>query len=282
MKLTTQDHRRDSAELTYLYPVLSRRSGGVSIGINLNPNNACNWQCRYCQVPDLVRGAAPEIDLDRLRDELSTLLGAITAGTFFNRFDVPDECRRVCDIAISGNGEPTSARALPAIIDLIGSAAHEAGLLGHIKLVLITNGSLIRRPHVRAGLTRWSTLGGEAWFKIDSATPAGLQRINRVARSPVAMALDLETCAALCPTWIQTCLFQLDGEAPSEVERQAYLDFLAARLQAGVPLLGVMLYGLARPSLQAEASRLSPLSAEWMESFAERIRQLGLTVSVHP
>jgi wyosine [tRNA(Phe)-imidazoG37] synthetase (radical SAM superfamily) len=282
MKLTTQDHRRDSAELTYLYPVLSRRSGGVSIGINLNPNNACNWQCLYCQVPDLVRGTAPEIDLDRLRHELSTLLGAITAGTFFNHFEVPDNCRRVCDIAISGNGEPTSARALPEIVDLIGATAGEAGLLGHIKLVLITNGSLIRRPHVRAGLIRWSALGGEVWFKIDSATPAGLQLINRAARSPIAMARDLETCAKLCPTWIQTCLFQLDGAAPSAAEGQAYLDFLAARLQAGTPLLGVMLYGLARPSLQAEASRLSPLAAEWMERFAERIRELGLTVSVHP
>jgi wyosine [tRNA(Phe)-imidazoG37] synthetase (radical SAM superfamily) len=282
MKLTTQDHRRDSAELTYLYPVLSRRSGGVSIGVNLNPNNACNWQCRYCQVPDLVRGAAPEIDLARLRQQLSTLLGAITAGTFFNRFDVPDDCRRVCDIAISGNGEPTSSLAFPAVIDLIGVAAGEAGLLGHIKLVLITNGSLIRRSHVRAGLIRWSALGGEVWFKIDSATSAGLQRINRVGRSPAAMAQDLATCAELCPTWIQTCLFQLDGEAPSGVERQAYVDFLAARLQAGITLRGVMLYGLARPSLQAEASRLSPLSAEWMESFAERLRELGLTVTVHP
>jgi len=40
--LTVTDHSRESAGLTYVYPVLSRRSGGVSVGINLNPNNACN------------------------------------------------------------------------------------------------------------------------------------------------------------------------------------------------------------------------------------------------
>ena len=48
--LTTTDHDRGSAGLTYVYPVISRRSGGLSIGINLNPNNACNWRCIYCQL----------------------------------------------------------------------------------------------------------------------------------------------------------------------------------------------------------------------------------------
>ncbi|MCZ7653212.1 MAG: hypothetical protein M5R42_01445 [Rhodocyclaceae bacterium] len=36
----TDPHSRDSAGLTYVYPVVSRRAGGVSIGINPNPNNA--------------------------------------------------------------------------------------------------------------------------------------------------------------------------------------------------------------------------------------------------
>ena len=59
-RLTVTDHSRDSAGMTYVYPVVSRRAGGVSVGINLNPNNACNWACVYCQVPDLARGTAPE------------------------------------------------------------------------------------------------------------------------------------------------------------------------------------------------------------------------------
>ena len=58
MTLGTDDHSRDAAGLKYVYPVVSRRAEGVSVGINLNPNNACNWRCVYCQVPDLVLGAA--------------------------------------------------------------------------------------------------------------------------------------------------------------------------------------------------------------------------------
>ena len=78
--LKVSDHDRDLAGLTYVYPVLSRRAGGVSIGINLNPNNACNWHCAYCQVPDLVRGRAPAIDLARLEAELRGFLADLIHG----------------------------------------------------------------------------------------------------------------------------------------------------------------------------------------------------------
>jgi hypothetical protein len=72
--LTTIDHRRDSAGLLYVYPVISRRAGGVSVGINLNTNNACNWACVYCQVDNLTRGGPPPIDLDLLESELKGFL----------------------------------------------------------------------------------------------------------------------------------------------------------------------------------------------------------------
>ena len=42
------------------------------------------------------------------------------------------------------------------------------------------------------------------------------------------------------------------------------------------------LYGLARPSYQAEAARLSRLPAEALEKIAEQIRTLGLPVFVSP
>src|SRR5574343_1719680 len=106
--LTTDDHSRDSAGLLYVYPVVSRRAGGVSIGINLNPNNACNWACLYCQVENLTRGGPPPIDLDRLECELDAFLQDVLTGDFMQRA-VPPEARRLMDVAFSGNGEPTSA-----------------------------------------------------------------------------------------------------------------------------------------------------------------------------
>ena len=64
--LTITDHSRVFNNFTYIYPVVSRRSEGVSLGINLNINNACNWRCVYCQVEGLVRGKPEPINLDKL------------------------------------------------------------------------------------------------------------------------------------------------------------------------------------------------------------------------
>src|SRR5512139_3624429 len=97
--LTVTDHSRDSAGLTYIYPVLSRRAGGLSIGVNFNTNNACNWQCIYCQVPDLKIGAAPELDFRLLEQEFRGFLEQVLSGDFYRHFQVPEDQRTIKDIA---------------------------------------------------------------------------------------------------------------------------------------------------------------------------------------
>ncbi len=279
--LNIVDHSRDNAGMTYIYPVVSRRAGGMSVGVNLNPNNACNWRCIYCQVPELKRGAAPVIDLDRLAAELRTFLQEILHGSFMQA-QVPAEARRINDIALSGNGEPTSAREFERVIDLIGQVTRDFDLPKELKLVLITNGSLIDRHNVQAGLRRMAELNGEVWFKLDSVTRAGRQRINNTRMSLQRMRDNLRLTASLCPTWLQTCVFQVDGTPPVEAETSAYLEFVAELLRENVPLQGVLLYGLARPSMQPEAPRLTKVTQAWMESFGAEIQALGLTVKLSP
>jgi wyosine [tRNA(Phe)-imidazoG37] synthetase (radical SAM superfamily) len=277
--LSPRNHDRDSAGMTYVYPVVSRRAGGVSVGINLNPDNACNWACVYCQVPDLQRGTAPETDLAQLEAELRAMLDDILHGDFMQT-RVPEAARRLNDIALSGNGEPTSARAFPQVIELIGRVIADFDLMGKIKLVLITNGSLADRPRVRDGLAKMAALNGEVWFKFDSATAVGMRAVNQTRISPDKQFERLAGVARLCPTWLQTCVFALDGKPPSEAEQAAYLAAVARIRQQSIPLQGVLLYGLARPSMQPQASRLSALPAEWLDAFAERIRAAGLPVKV--
>ncbi len=277
--LTPVNHDRDSAGMTYVYPVVSRRAGGVSVGVNLNPNNACNWACVYCQVPDLTRGAAPEIDLAKLEAELRAMLADILHGDFMQT-RVPEGARRLNDIALSGNGEPTSARAFPQVVELIGRVMAEFDLVGRVKLVLITNGSLVDRPRVQDGLGKMAALNGEVWFKFDSATASGMRSINQTRVSPDKQFERLATAARLCPTWLQTCVFALDGKPPSDAEQAACLAAVARIRQESIPVQGVLLYGLARPSMQPQASRLSALPADWLEAFAGKIRAAGLPVKV--
>jgi wyosine [tRNA(Phe)-imidazoG37] synthetase (radical SAM superfamily) len=271
-KLNTTDHSRDSAGLRYIYPVVSRRAGGVSIGINLNTNNACNWRCVYCQVPDLVRGTAPPVDLALLEKELSGFLHELQHGDFMQR--VPPEARRINDIAISGNGEPTSAHEFAEVIEIIAKLKP-----AELKLVLITNGSLMQRDNVQQGLLRMAHLNGEVWFKLDRASEAGMALVNDTKMTMEKVRQNLATALACCSnTWLQTCWFALDGVAPSARDEDDYVGFLKSLLLGGIKPQGVLLYGLARPSMQTEAPRLSALSNGQMESFAARIRMLGVEV----
>ena len=281
ISLSIRDHDRDASHMTYVYPVVSRRAGGVSVGINLNPNNACNWRCIYCQVPDLKRGAAPLIDLKQLETELTAMLTDILQGDFMQT-RVPEGARRLNDIALSGNGEPTSAKEFPEVIQRIGRVMKRFALVGKIKLVLITNGSLISREPVQLGLKRLAKLGGEVWYKLDSAAPEGMARINNTRQSLKKTAEHLTLAASLCPSWVQTCLFALDGTPPSSAEQQAYLAFLSRLIAQGVKLKGVLLYGIARQSHQPEAPRLSALPQAWLEDLGRRIEQLGLAVRITP
>ena len=263
--------------MLYIYPVVSRRTGGVSVGINLNPNNACDWHCAYCQVPDLVRGTAPAIDLALLTSEFEAMLKDILHGEFMQQ-RVPVDCRSLCDIAISGNGEPTGCRDFADVISVVVEVMTTYGL--DIPLRLITNGSYAGKAGVQQGLKRMAAHHGEAWVKVDRVTNAGIRLINGVSVSPQRLFHQVETIARLCPSWIQTCMPAWDGVPPSEGELVAYLDFLVSLKIAGVPIQGVLLYGLARPSLQPEAMRLSALERPWMETLATRIRAIGYAVKL--
>lgn len=276
--LTATAHPRDSAGLTYVYPVVSRRAGGVSIGINLNPNNACNWRCIYCQVPGLSRGGPPPINLELLNAELHHFLGEVINGDFMSRC-VPAEARRLMDLAFSGNGEPTSAAEFAAVVELAANALVCYGLQDKVILRLITNGSLMGRSRVQEGVACLGRHGGEVWFKVDGVTPAALMRINSTRSSRDTLGHHLQKCAELCTTWVQTCVFTLDGQLPDERETDAYVNFLAGF--AG-RIAGVLIYPLARPSLQPEANRLGQPPVSWINALATRLKESGLTVRVSP
>jgi len=277
--LHAKNHDRDVMGMTYVYPVISRRAGGVSVGINLNPNNACNWHCAYCQVPNLVRGTAPNIDLDVLRNELTAMLGDVMHGDFMQQ-RVPEDCRQLCDIAISGNGEPTSCQSFDMVVGVILEVMHAFSLLGAIPIRLISNGSYVHKTHVQRGLHLMAEHKGEVWIKVDAATDEAIRRINGVDASAALLFKQVKCVANVCPTWIQTCMLAWHGEDPNKDEVSAYLAFLSRLKDESVPIQGVLLYGLARPSLQPEAESVSALKPAWMEMMRNKIKAAGLPVSL--
>ena len=227
-----------------------------------------------------MRGKAPAIDLARLEAELRGFLADLIHGDWMTRH-VPEGARVIRDIAFSGNGEATSAEVFPEAVALVLGLRDEFGLSPQaVPVRLITNGSLLAQAHVREGVRRLGEAGGEVWFKVDGGSVEAIERINGVRLEPAAVARNLARCAELCPTWVQTCMFRWDGALPTDTDIDAWLAVLEA---AGTERLrGVLLYGVARPSMQAEAPRISTLTVDELEAIAERARKKGLTVRVSP
>ncbi len=279
-RLDTSDHDRYTEGLRYVYPVVSRRARGVSVGINLNPNDACNWRCAYCQVQGLTFGKGPAIDQARLKGELRSMLESIVKGSFLED-RAPVGARRLNDVAFSGNGEPTSSPDFMSSMETAGVVLDELDLLGSLPIILITNGSLAHKPDVQRGLRHAKDLGGVAWFKLDGASDASLMRINDCKTGITKQLQNLRTTAGLLPTWIQTAIFERDGKI-MEGEFEGYLQNLAQLKADDIPIEGVHLYGLARVSYQPEADQLVRLPKDVLEQHAERIRALGFEVTANP
>ena len=118
-----RDHRRDFAANRYVYAVVSRRSKGVSVGVNLNPDKVCNFDCVYCQVDRTTPGFDKDVDVVRVGAEIETMLDLITSEELFRheRFrHTPADLRRLNDIAFSGDGEPTTC---PQFLEAVEVAA---------------------------------------------------------------------------------------------------------------------------------------------------------------
>src|SRR5437762_13696496 len=73
-------HDRVWRDNRYVYPVISRRSKGLSIGVNLNPEKVCNFDCIYCCVDRTVPPVIREVDWDVLGEELWHVLELVRTG----------------------------------------------------------------------------------------------------------------------------------------------------------------------------------------------------------
>ncbi len=276
--LSVHDHDRGSTGMRYVYAVLSRRAGGISIGINLNPNRRCNWRCVYCQVPGLERGSAPEIDLSRLEEELREVLNDVLHGNFL-RHRAPESARALRDIAFSGDGEPTSSRQLVEIMETVIEIRRSMGC-AHLPLRMISNGSYLGKPHVQQALRQMAEHGGELWFKLDAGGTADTRRINGVSMRDEQVIERLRRATECCPTWIQSCLFALD-EDEAGAHLHAWWEMLRRVRQLRIPIRGIWLYAPIRASQQREGQRIRLLREEEWQTWHKRIQALGMQVRRH-
>ncbi len=273
------DHRRVWEDFVYCYPVISRRSKGVSLGVNLNPDKVCNFDCVYCEVDRTAPGKRRDIDLDLLEREMSALLDLTLDGSLFTfpPFDsARPEQRRLNDIAFSGDGEPTTAKEFPEAVERI---AHLKWLRGleDVKLVLITDSSRLQAREVVQGLDTLMTNNGEIWAKLDAGTEAYYKEINRTPIPFGRIVENIEITARLRPIIIQSLFLNWNGQDPSTDEIAAYCGILRGIQGMGGQLQGIQLYTVARPTPEAEAR---PMQAKELDALAHQVRAAMPTVPI--
>ena len=268
----TRLFRRDFADNFFVYAVVSRRSHGVSIGLNLNPDKVCNFDCVYCQVDRRTPPVVREVDQARLIDELEDMLDRVLSGDLFEhpRFlDTPPALRRLNDIAFSGDGEPTTCPEFPEIVAKVAEVKRRRAL-ADVKMVLITNATRLHHPPVRAALEIFDGNQGEVWAKLEAGTEDYYRQVERTT-IPFQKVLDNIALAARArPVVIQALFLKMHGEPPTPQELEAFCDRLNEIRAGGGQISLVQVYTVAREPAEAFAQ---PLADAQVDAISTLVRK---------
>lgn len=275
-----QDHSRSFHDNKFVYPVLSRRSKGMSIGVNLNPDKVCNFDCIYCQVDRVSESETRFVETERLIAELTEMFDLVSSGRLFDddKFQhVPEHLRRLNDVAFSGDGEPTTFRNFDWLMETVAELKANAGL-EHVKMVLITNASMFHRPVVQRGLITLDDNNGEIWAKLDAGTEEYYQLVERT-KIPFQQVLDnIKLAAQVRPIVIQSLFMRINDQPPTDHEIEAFCDRLTEVTQDGGQLKLVQIYTVARRPAE---SFVTPLEEDEINGIARQVRKrVGVAAEV--
>jgi histidinol dehydrogenase len=240
-----------------VYPVYSRRSKGLSVGINLFPDRKlCSFDCPYCEVFPFNTGI--RFSLPVMEETLEqVLLQAKEQGT------------EVKDICFSGNGEPTMSPHFPKALE--AAAALRARLVPSASLVLITNATGLLNDRTFA-LLREAAAGPMAltiWLKLDAGTEAWYKQMNRSAVPFDTLIGKIRSFAAQAPFIIQTMICAVNHRPPDKEEAAAWERLVLDIAAIGVT--AVQIYGKARPSPEDPLAEALPPAI--LEERAASLRQ---------
>ncbi|MFZ4616174.1 MAG: hypothetical protein ACOYM2_08270 [Rectinemataceae bacterium] len=252
----------------FLYLATSRRSGGLSLGVNLfAEGKRCNFDCAYCEV--VKGGAGDRFSVEGLEEDLEGFAASASSGALRGE--------PLRDISIAGDGEPTLSPLLGEAIEAIAAAkSRHPEVFGQSAFVLITNSTGLAVPKVAEFLeAAVRTHGLLVWAKLDAGSQSWFRSIDRSPIDFTTVLSGLEAFAQRTPVIIQSmfCALAVGPDAepspPPAEELDNWIDTLVGLLERGARVGGIQLYTQARP---APLGITAPLEGPWMRAFAHRVR----------
>jgi len=270
---------RDFLNNHYVYAVISSRARGLSLGINVNPDKYCNFDCVYCEVDRRQVAPVAQLDVEEMTSELRRTIAFVQQGRLpelpaFRA--LPAELLQLRHVALSGDGEPTLAANFAEVVEAaIGVRA--LGGFPFFKMVLITNGSGLDQPQVIAGLEHF-TNSDEIWVKLDGGTQEFIDRVNRPKVRLDQSLANILSLARQRPVVIQSLFATINGEEPAYGEIRQYAERLKELKNGGAQISVVQIYSATRPVSQNDCSHL-PLKT--LSFIAQTVRNVaGLKAEV--
>lgn len=261
---------RDFLDNRYVYAVISPRARGLSIGVNLNPDKRCNFNCVYCEVDRTTPGRDATLDLDVVAEELHRTLNFVRAGglAMHPRYSgLSADLLQPRHVTLSGDGEPTLC---PQFLEVVQTVAHVRAMarVQFFKIILITNASHLDSPVVQQGLKLF-TSHDEVWAKLEAGTQEYMDRVNAGDVPLEKILANILLTAKQRPVVIQSLFPMLNDEPPPAAEVDAFAARLKALTQAGAQIPLVQIYSATRPTTQPGCGHL-PL--RHLSQIAQAIR----------
>jgi len=148
--------------MKYLFGPVNSRRFGVSLGIDLSPDNkSCNFDCLYCE----LEKSTP---VDKIKNE-PQVVDIINELKLFLK-----EHKNIDVITITANGEPTLYSKLNKLIDEINK------IKGNIKTLILSNGSTIYKDEIKNSLKKLDIVK----LSLDSASLDTFKKIDKPS-SPI-------------------------------------------------------------------------------------------------
>lgn len=260
-----------------VYLAISQRAHGLTVGVNLNPGQECNFNCVYCNVRRNHLKQSEGVNLKALETALRSALEHVMQGDLRSVPDfqkVPRELLQFQGVAVSGDGEPTLCPNFSAALELL---AHLQAVTPFFKIVVMTNGSGLHLAPVQQGFQRLNT-ADEVWVKLDAGTQEYMDTINR-ASVPLSRILEnIILFGRQRPVVIQTLFPCLHGQEPPTQEIDQYVQRLAELNEAGARIQRVLLCSAHQPTTEEGCNHL-PLQA--LAQIARKIKSgTGLEAEV--
>lgn len=262
----------------FAYAVISQRAHGLSIGVNLNPESYCNFDCVYCEAKRGDAFMEHPVDVPVMSVELNRLL-TLASSDGLRQLDwfskMPPELLELKEVALSGNGEPTLCPNFDEVVEAVLQI--RSTRKPYFKIVVITNTAGWPRAKVRSGLHRL-TSQDEIWVKLEAGTQKYMETINRgdmTLRSVLSNILAIGLSRTIV---IQSLFPLLNGQEPPPEEIEQYLQRLQELKAAGAQISLVQVYSAHRPAQNRNCGHLSLKS---LSRIARSIRETtGLMAEV--